>query len=239
MTMIQIVRSFFEEMFFKTRYIFLIRADDKDILNIRSDLPDISFERIRKDNFPDLKFFYPKENSDYFIKILEKRLNNPGVWQGYLVRSKDTPVGSFWLLIPDKEKKRYDNFWVDTTSIMFCSGIVHPLYRGKHVFTMMHYFCFDLLKKMFPTKKIIAIVEKKNSRSMNSFRRSNVKNIGRNFLVKILGRNIISIFKRDRGGTSIYFLVKILGRNIISIFKRDRGGTSIWFLLKTYQEPIY
>jgi hypothetical protein len=196
----------FENMFFKTRYIFSMTADSPALIDIPCAVPDISFEKIGKHNFLDLKTIYPPEYSPEFFQTMEKRLDNPEIWQGWLVRSGKIPVGSFWWLIPVGKKERYDSFWVDTTSILYCSGIVHPLYRGKRIFNRMHLFSFALLKKDFPTRRLLGIVEMRNFRSKQSLLRSNVRIIGKNYLIKIVGRNVISVFKPD-GGIPIIWLI--------------------------------
>jgi hypothetical protein len=202
-----IVSSIFESMFFKTRYIFSITADSKYILSVCCGLPFISFELIGKNNFLDLKSIYPKEFSDEFFEKLEKRLENSEIWKGYLVRSGNLPVGGFWWLIPNEKKEQFDSFWVDSKSILFCSAYVHPSYRGKRVFNMMLDFSFNMLKTDFTTRNIILIVEKRNIRSIKSVTRSNLKNLGSNYLVKLFGRNILSIYSQKLGNTKIWTLI--------------------------------
>jgi hypothetical protein len=200
------IKSFFEDKFFKIRYIFSITADNTEMVNTGCDLPSVSFERIGNDNFSELKTMYQNEYYPGFFKKLEKRLDNPEIWQGYLVRADGKPAGTFWWLIPDYTKLLFDSFWVDTTSILFCGGYVHPSYRGKHLFSTMHFFSFDLLKKNFSDRTLLLIVEKRNTSSMNSMKRSKLKLLGSNYLVKILGKNVISLFKPNHGSASIWFL---------------------------------
>lgn len=202
------VNTFFETMVFKIRYIVSMSADSKEITDIPCDLPDISFEKIGRHNLSDMKSIYTNEYSDAFLKSIEIRLKKPEIWFGYLVRTGDIPVAIFWWLVPTVKEELYDSFWVDTHSILYCSGIVHPHYRGKRIFNLMHSFTSNLLRTEYSNRNLFGIVEKRNTASLKSCLRSNMKIVGRNYLVKLFGRNVISIYKPNRGSTRIWLLLK-------------------------------
>jgi hypothetical protein len=208
MTIIQSknVKSIIENQLFKTRYIFALTANNKNILNVNCEIPSISFEKVTKNNFLDLKSIYSEEYPHNYFNSMEKRLENPEIWKGFLIRSDNIPIGSFWWLIPNEKKEYYDNFWVDTKSILFCSGYVHSRYRGKHIFNMMHFYSFNLLKADFPTRTLLMIVEKRNISSIKSMMRSNLMIFGNNYLFKIFGKNLISIYNPKKGSICIWLM---------------------------------
>jgi hypothetical protein len=70
----------------------------------------------------------------------------------------------------------------------------------------MHFHSFNQLKTDFSTRTLLMIVEKSNISSMKSMMRSNLKILGRNYLVKILGRNVISIYKPNQDSIRIWVI---------------------------------
>jgi hypothetical protein len=206
------LKSFFEKMFFKISYVFFISADDTIIFNHDCNLSTISFERIGKDNFLDLENIFPKGYSREFFKMLEKRIDNPEMWLGYLARIGGNPVGCFWLLTP-KNIVLYDNIWIDTKSILLCGARINQYYLGKRIFNQMQLFSFNILKKDFPTKKMILIVEKSNIQSIKSILRSNLKIHGMNYLIKMFGKNCISIYIPQHGSLNIWLVFTWLWDN--------------------------
>ena len=200
------VKTFFEKMFFSTRYVLLIHLESQEILKVDHDNLNISFERVEKSNFLDLKNILPKKSFDGYLKELEKRIENPEIWQGYLARHGDVPVGTVWLLIPKNKKVLQDHFWFDTHSIYACGAHVISSYRGKGIARMMVEFFVNVSKTELPDRTIIVLIDKINISSLKTYIRLNINITGNNYLIKLFGRNVISIYKPRQGSPKIWMV---------------------------------
>lgn len=200
---------FIETNFFKVRYIIENASNNVDWNQDDSlTLPDVSFERIDRDNLCDLDAIYQYENNENYLKKLRKRIDEPAMWQGFIARYDTKPAGCFWMLVPQTEEILYDSFQVTEKMILFCGAYVTPFYRGRRIYNAMQYHAYKMLKNDYPDRKLVIIVERSNQSSLRSLLRSKYLAIsGKNYLLKLMGRNILSLYIPKSGDTKIWFVI--------------------------------
>lgn len=173
-----------ENLFFKKRYIVLYKKDiDGYSLNVNNiDLNTIDVSRLDK----------------AFKNYMERRKNNT-TWRAYGYFIEDTLVGYGFIHIPESVE------WNDALPTLpnearIGSLYVNPEYRGRRI---VNEICLALIKNT-QRDKVWAVIESSNKSSLKAALR--IGNIWKtNFLIKIFGRNIISITTKP---LKIYFLIK-------------------------------
>ncbi len=205
------IRAFIKTNFFKVRYIFEnapLNADEADGLTL---FPGVSFERIHSGNFCVLDVIYQSEDNENYLTRLWKRVNEPVMWQGFIAQYGDKPAGCFWMLVPQASDMFYDSFQVTTNMVLFCGAYVAPPYRGKRIYNAMQYHAYNLLKDDFPERKLAIIVERSNHSSLKSLLRFKyLTRCGNNYLFKLMGKNIISLYVPKYGDPAIWFVIEVL-----------------------------
>jgi hypothetical protein len=203
------ILSFVEANFFKVRYIFENISNEINDKEYSSSLPDVCFERITHKNFHKLDDIYSNAKNEFYFNILFNRVENPDYWKGYLAQYNEKPVGCYWILIPQTAELQYDSFVISSDAILFCGAFVNPAYRGKKIYSAMQYYAYILSRRDYLNRKMNIIVEKNNYFSLKSIERSKFLSIsGKNYLIKVLGRNILSIYLPKFGNIKIWPLIK-------------------------------
>jgi hypothetical protein len=203
------ILSFVDANFFKVRYIFENIANEINNKEYLSTLPNVCFERITHENSHNLYEIFSNVKKEVYFNKLFKKFENPDYWIGYFAFYNEKPVGYYWVLIPQNSELIYDSFVIGNNFILFCSAYVNPVYRGKRIYNAMQYHANILTRRVYPSRKMIIIVEKNNSSSLRSLARSNFLSIsGKNYLIKFLGRNILSIYFPKSGKFKIWPLIK-------------------------------
>lgn len=202
------ITAFFETNFLKARYILENTPLDAHITDNFVSLPDVSFERITLENLQALDLIYQYEYNKNYLTRVQKRVDEPTRWLGYIARYKEKPTGCFWMLVPDIREVLYDSFRVTTQMVLFCGAYVTPPYRGKRIYNAMQYYSLNRLKDEFSDRKLVIIVERNNYSSLKSLlRSSNLTWNGKNYLFKLMGRNILSVYIPKSGDPKIWLVV--------------------------------
>ncbi len=192
--------AFIEAKFFKIRYIFEnapLNVDEPDDLRL---FPNVSFEQICLDNLDDLDMIYRSEDNKNYLNRVRDRVHEPAMWLGFIARYDEKPAGCFWMLMPQAEAVLYDSFQTTTDVALFCGAYVTPFYRGRRIYNAMQTYAYQMLKDNYPNRKLVVIVEKNNHASLKSLLRSGfLVRRGKNYLFKLMGRNIISLYISDSG----------------------------------------
>lgn len=181
-------------LFFKKRFVFIINRNDFENLNFDEKNSNISFEYISKTNFCKVIDIYESYEDNPTIINLKNRLDYPEIWRGVIAFLDGKPVGCHWILLPRDHKLFYDSFELDNKSALFCGVYVNPNYRGKRIYNSMQCFVYNMWIDEFSYRDVITIVEEKNKSSLKSNLRIGLKIKGVNYLLKFIGRNVISIF---------------------------------------------
>jgi len=202
------INAFIETNFFKVRYIFEDASHNAEEPDDLLTLPDVSFERISPGTLCDLDVIYLSEDNENYVTRVRKRVDEPVMWLGFIARYDGKPAGCFWMLVPQVNEVRYDSFQVTPDMALFCGAYVNPLYRGRRIYNAMQYHAYNMLKDVFPDRKLVIIVERSNHSSLKSLLRSRYLTIsGKNYLFKLMGRNILSLYLPNSGNPKIWLAI--------------------------------
>jgi len=202
------INAFIETNFFKVRYIFEDAPHNADEPDGLLTLPNVHFERICPGNLCDLDLVYLSEYNEYYLNRVRKRVGEPAIWFGVIARCDGKPAGCFWMLVPQAKEMLYDSFQVTPDMALFCGAYVNPLYRGRRIYNAMHYHAYKMLKDVFPDRKLVIIVERSNHSSLKGLLRSRYLTIsGKNYLFKLMGRNILSLYLPKSGKPNIWLAI--------------------------------
>jgi len=171
---------------------------------------NVLFSKITSDNVHILDEIYQYESDEKYLRKIKGRLEKPSIWQGFIASYDGKPAGCFWILAPNAEDILHDSFMVTAEGALFCGAYVNPPYRGMRIYGAMQYFAYDLIKETMSCRKLIIIVEKSNQPSLNSIFRFKYHSMGgKNYLLKIMGRNILSIYASNSGKLQIWFVGRV------------------------------
>jgi hypothetical protein len=202
------INAFIETNFFKVRYIFEDASHNAEEPDDLLTLPDVSFERISPGTLCDLDVIYLSEDNENYVTRVQKRVDEPVMWLGFIARYDGKPAGCFWMLVPQVNEVRYDSFQVTPDMALFCGAYVNPLYRGRRIYNAMQYHAYKMLTDVFPDRKLVIIVERSNHSSLKSILRSRYLTIsGKNYLFKLMGRNILSFYLPKSGNPKIWLAI--------------------------------
>lgn len=122
------------------------------------------------------------------------RINNP-YWICFLVaKSKPfVPAGIGWLVCPPNKPYWYDNLHSNFDECRFANDYVVPEYRGKHI---AQYINQERLDYAFNSgfNSVSVIVEAYRKPAVHNQKKVS-RLVGKNYLIKLFGINIISVLK--------------------------------------------
>ena len=111
-----------------------------------------------------------------------------------IVRDADGNLGGFvWSLAPRTEEAWHDSVIVQPGAALLFNGYVFPEHRRKRLFTAMMVAAQDHCLDQGSTH-VIGVVEASNIASRRTLKGLGYRHVGNNYLVKILGRNVVSVF---------------------------------------------
>ncbi len=199
------VMKFVEKYIFKKRNIYLINKDDIEELchmEIRDDLT-VNFYDL---NSKDLKSVLLKvyENAELVLKYSKR---DDKLWKLIIAYYNGNPAGAFWIFEPC-EKIFYDSIEIEPNQILFCSVYVNSRYRGHGIQNQMREKALEYWKSNCINKEIVSVVECRNVPSNKNIQKCGIKIKGYNYLIKLMGKNIISIY-RGNNKTKIWFLINV------------------------------
>lgn len=202
------ISKLIEKKIFKVRYIFEGSANIVSDAYAQTTQLDVSFERISRHNIHYLDMIYETEKNESYLKTVRKRIEQPVMWLGFIARNLNNPVGCFWILVPQTDAVLHDSFWIATNEILFCGAYVSPRYRGLRINNIMQKHAYNILNNTFPDRDLIIIVERSNEAAMKSISRSRYLSLrGRNYLFKLIGRNIVSVYVPKSGYLKIWNVI--------------------------------
>jgi GNAT superfamily N-acetyltransferase len=184
--------NYIEKYFFKVRNVYITNMSNKDRLKPVERKPSIyvDFFDLKRDDLIDT-LFNIYENRE-IAKKYSARDNK--IWKLIIAYYNKEPIGAFWILEP-AQSVFYDSIEINKNQLLFCSVYVKPIYRGKGIYNQMHNKAFEYWEKNCQEKEVITIVEKSNVASNRSNQKYGLEILGRNYLIKFMGKNIVSIYK--------------------------------------------
>ena len=195
--------NYIEKYFFKVRNVYITNMSNKDRLKPVERKPSIyvDFFNLKNDKLKEV-LFHIYENQEIVNKYKER---SEEFWKLIIAYYNDEPVGAFWILEPN-ESVFYDSIKINKNQLLFCSVYVKTIYRGQKIYNQMHNKAFEYWENNCQEKEIITIVEKNNNASNRSNQKYGLKILGKNYLIKFFGRNVISIYKTEKE-TKIWLLI--------------------------------
>ncbi|WP_339226791.1 hypothetical protein NSQ77_14715 [Oceanobacillus sp. FSL K6-2867] len=154
-----------------------------------------------------------KEYCDFFNKHFEKdkliwRVNNPDC-TGFLAihRISNQPVGFEWSIVSQTHEYRHDNFLLPLNNGMLFNAFVVKAHRGRGVFRSLKLKATMFLYDQKECEHVLSVVEVLNYPSINANNKIGSIVVGRNFLIKVLRRNLFSITKLNKKRLKIDYVL--------------------------------
>jgi GNAT superfamily N-acetyltransferase len=115
----------------------------------------------------------------------------------YLARHRRTadPVGFYWSVAPRTERVWHDSFPVDPGESLVFDAFVDPDHRRNGIYGLLQAAAHNHLFDDRDRETVYTIVEKRNSPSLHANREFGLEPARRNYLVKFLGFNVLSVLK--------------------------------------------
>jgi hypothetical protein len=191
--MISDIKKLIENKFFKKRYITVIDKEDFHRLHKPQKNEHIS---CKIENASDTKYIEDLivnicDDADV-LKSIKKILIN---FDNYVLISagyKGEAAGCIVILIPS-EPIIYDSCKYTSDQVHFAQLYVNNKYRRKGISSHLRYTAFEYWYTHYPERTVIGIIERSNDASFQGARKMNYQFGGINYLIKIFGKNIISI----------------------------------------------
>jgi GNAT superfamily N-acetyltransferase len=167
---------------------------------------DINKKNIGQKYLEILKKYIPEEK-------LVNRFNCPFLLL-YLAISKETSqlAGYYWVIVPDKKPVWHDKYCVRPGEAFGFDAFVVPEYRGKGIFPFLKAEAVKDCTLDRKCKGLYSVVERSNKSSI----KANLKLgsiVGKNYLVKIFRRNVMSIYIGERNCRVYYVFRNFKGRS--------------------------
>ena len=123
-----------------------------------------------------------------------------------ITESADLPIGVVWALAPQDTTTWHDSIPVRPGEALGFGAYVTPQFRRRGLFLAMLYERDRYLLNDLGVNRVLRVVENSNVPSYNGLVKYGARRIADNLLVKLMGRNILSIFRHDNR-LEIYALV--------------------------------
>lgn len=117
----------------------------------------------------------------------------------YLARHRATaePVGFYWSVAPTVERVWHDSFPVDPGEALVFNAYVDPDHRRQGVYRLLQTASHRHLFESEGLDTVYTVVEARNTPSIEANEAFGLEPSRRNYLVKALGVNVLSILRED------------------------------------------
>jgi hypothetical protein len=126
----------------------------------------------------------------------------------YLARHRETadPVGYNWSLAPEDERVWHDSYPVDPGEALVFDAYVEPEHRERGVYELLQTAAHGRLFESEDCETVYSIVEKEDTPALHANRAVGLRPTARNYLVKFLGVDVLSIC-RDQYDTRTHLVM--------------------------------
>lgn len=187
------ISHIFQRLFFKKRTLFSINKQEYKPRNIIHD------------NFEVRIYSKPKNLDakirDYLYKntkrnIIEKRLfDDECVLAIAFIKDNQRPAGYCWAMGSRDSVLYHDSFFIPRGSALVFNAYIEPEHRRKGVYRLFQAGLHDYMFQFSWCETVFTIVENQNPPALDACIKFGLKKYSFNYLVKILGRNVFSIYK--------------------------------------------
>lgn len=106
-------------------------------------------------------------------------------------------AGYMWALHPFNTPRWHDYVRIAPRSALVFNVYVLPHYRRSGVFLSLLRYSSDYLLNNLGSTRLLAVIESSNAPSRRAFSNFGFRAVGTNYLVKVLGRNVVTITKDE------------------------------------------
>lgn len=197
------------DLFFKPRTLFGVdstayeqRSVDHDTYNLSRYVG--SSTRTELDSV-ELRFL-----EDYIgEKTIERRLKRPNC---SLFLARETkggePVGFYWSVYTNNTPVWHDSFRIPPGSGLVFNAYVAPPHRRQGIYRLLQGACHNYLFNTAGCEQVFTIVEDRNTASMRANEKFGLQIKGKNYLIKFLSINILSVIEMSTDRQTYFVLPK-------------------------------
>jgi RimJ/RimL family protein N-acetyltransferase len=124
----------------------------------------------------------------------------------FLAHQDREPVGFYWSVFANQKSKWHDNVKINEDKGLAFNAYIDPEYRRQGIYTLLQAAVHNYLLSNLNLSKVYTVVENRNIASMKANEKFGLKKCKKNYLIKFLSINILSIFKYD-GERQIHFVL--------------------------------
>lgn len=196
----------FENRLFNVRYVFKIPQPPHGTLCSKGYHKGISINR----------FHFQSQTQSTLMSLMEdivpparvqlyvRRYEHHDNWRLWIAYVEDRPAGCLWALCIPRDDFCFGSIVYDTSQILVGGANVRERFRGMGLSGLMLEEVMHYIVKEWPERTAIAIVERTNTSSLRVFQKYGVEIFGMNYLIKFLGKNVLSILVRDNGKKQVW-----------------------------------
>lgn len=183
----------FQRLFFKKRTLFSIHRQEYKPQNLIHDNFEIRIYSKPKNLDAKLRdYLYKKTKRN----IIEKRLfDDECVLAVAIKKDNQHPTGYCWVLGSRDSILYHDSFFIPKGSALVFNAYIEPEYRRKGVYRLLQAGLHDYMFQFPWCERVFTIVENQNLPALSASMKFGLKKYSFNYLVKVLGRNVFSIYK--------------------------------------------
>mgnify|MGYP000855844212 FL=1 len=138
---------------------------------------------------------------------LARRLADPDLALFVAAAPDGAAAGFVWGLAPERGTAWHDNVPVRAGTALLFHGYVLPEHRRHGLFTALIVAVQDYFVVGLGRARVFGVVESGNIPSLRTLRSLGYQHLGDNFLLKVLGVNVVSVLRwRDPPGTEAHLV---------------------------------
>ncbi|WP_135829677.1 GNAT family N-acetyltransferase [Halorussus halobius] len=125
------------------------------------------------------------------VENIESRLGTQGCFL-YLATDGDILIGYYWSIIP-QEPVSHDSFFISPGEALLFNAYVRPQFRRQGIYTQLLAKAHNHVLINSNAYMSYTIVEDRNKPSLRANNEFGLDKYGKNYLIKLWGRNVLSI----------------------------------------------
>ena len=148
------------------------------------------------------------------VRRFERRSMHPGIALFVAMEHKDKVAGFYWAVRSSSKPLWHDKLKVEPHTALLFNAHVFPEYRRQGLYSLLLAAAHNVLFQSFGVERALTIVECSNQASLQANRKFGLRVFANNYLIKLAGRNIISILEGPEGYRWDYVFRNEKGNNL-------------------------